>query len=437
MIRVRVTAARTAQPPARRSSRYNLQLTVAAGLELAATHYRFPMKASAAALLAFATVTTAQTPSLSPAQKAITAARAQIQKDPKSAQSYNDLARALVRRGRETGNPDYYRQAELAVQNSLRVEPDNFEGYKARVTVLLGLHDDAAALELAQKLNKHIPDDVLVRGLIADACMELGDYEQAENQAQWMLNLRRGNIPGMIRGAFLRTAFGDVEGALDWLTSAFKLTGFSEVEDRAWLATHIARLRLQTGKLELADQILQQALEIFPDYYFALDALAETRSAQGKHGEAVDLLHRAQKMAPHPRRLFSLAVALSLAGRAPEAKIAFAEFELRAREISDKPDNANRELISYYTDYAHKPAEALRVARAETATRHDIHTLDAYAWALYANGQYEEARAELDKALKVGIHNATLFGHAAAIAEKLQDQTAAGNFERRARELRP
>ena len=280
--------------------------------------------------------------------------------------------------------------------------------------VLLGEREDAAALDLGRKLNQRIPDDVQVRGLIADACRELGDYPQAEMQTQWMLKLRRGNIPGMIRGAFLRIDFGEAEGALDWLTSAFKLTNPTETEERAWLLTHIARVRLQTGKLDLADQLLGQALEIFPDYYFTLDALAETRSALGKYTEAADLLRRAQKTAPHPRRLFSLAVALKQDG-------AFAEFERQAREISDKPDNANRELIFYYADYAHKPADALRVARAEIARRQDIATLDAYAWALYSNGQYAEARVELDKALKVGIHDATLSRHAEAIKSRSQE----------------
>jgi tetratricopeptide (TPR) repeat protein len=388
------------------------------------------MKAPVAFLFLLAMAAVAQAPALSPAQRTILAAEEQIKKDPKQSHGYNDLAKALVRRGRESGDPDYYRQAARAVQDSLKVEPDNFEGYKARVMVLLGQREDAAALDLARKLNQRIPDDVQVRGLIADACRELGDYPQAEMQTQWMLNLRRGNIPGMSRGAFLRIDFGDAEGALDWLTSAFKLTNPTETEERAWLLTHIARVRLQTGKLELAEQLLGQALEIFPDYYFTLDALAETRSALGKYGEAADLLRHAQKTAPHPRRLFPLAVAL-------KQDSAFAEFERQARQIADKPDNANRELIFYYADYAHKPVEALRVARTEIARRQDIRTLDAYAWALYSNGQYAEARVELDKALKLGIRDAALFGHAAAIAEKLKDQTAAANYQKQVRALRP
>jgi hypothetical protein len=116
-------------------------------------------------------------------------------------------------------------------------------------------------------------------------------------------------------------------------------------------------------------------------------------------------------------------VALKQTGSSNEADGTFAEFERQARAIADKPDNANRELIFYYTDYARKPADALRVARAEIARRQDIQTLDAYAWALYSNAQYAEARVELDKALKVGIRDAMLFRHDAAIAEKLKNRS--------------
>src|SRR5437773_1054587 len=170
------------------------------------------MKSFVAALL-LTIAAAAQTPPPSPAQEAIAAAQEQIKHDPAQSQGYNDLARALVRHGRETGDADYYRQAARAVEDSLRIEPDNFEGLKARVLVMLGRQDYAAALELARKLNKRIPDDVLLYGLIADACMALGDYAEAEAKAQWMINMRRGNVPAMIRGAFLRTIFGETEGA--------------------------------------------------------------------------------------------------------------------------------------------------------------------------------------------------------------------------------
>src|SRR6185436_18275921 len=112
---------------------------------------------------------TAQTPS--PAQKAIAGAQEQIRKDPKLIDAYDNLAKALVRRARETGDADYYKQAERAIEDALRLEPEHFEALKARTMVLLGRKEYAAALELGRKLNKRIPDDVLMYGLIADAGM--------------------------------------------------------------------------------------------------------------------------------------------------------------------------------------------------------------------------------------------------------------------------
>ena len=41
----------------------------------------------------------------------------------------------------------------------------------------------------------------------------------------------------------------------------------------------------------------------------------------------------------------------------------------------------------YYADYAKEPAKALDVAQREYARRHDVFTLDCYAWALHVNGQ--------------------------------------------------
>ena len=52
----------------------------------------------------------------------------------------------------------------------------------------------------------------MVYGLLTDANVELGNYNDAETSAQWMLNLRPGNLPALIRAARLRELFGDAEG---------------------------------------------------------------------------------------------------------------------------------------------------------------------------------------------------------------------------------
>lgn len=385
----------------------------------------------------------------SPAELVIERAQKTIATDPRNHQAFNELALALARRARETANVEFYARAEEALGKSEALSPGNFETGKLRVWVLLGRHEFARAREQAEALNRRAPDDVLTYGLLADAQAELGNYTQAEAAVQWMLDLRPGNVPGLTRAAYLRELFGDIEGAIEAMSQAYQRTPQSEVEDLAWMLTHVAHLELMRGNSDAADQILQQALDLFPDYHYALAQLAKVRTAQGKLAEAAELLGRRYRNAPHPENLFELAEALERAGRKPEARQAFLEFEQKARKEMERWDNANRELIFYYTDHAAKPDsaaasapvafstnEALKVARLEAGRRQDVHTLHALAWALYANGNYKEAREHMEKALAVGIRDARFFLHAGQIALKQGDRAAAQRYLRQAEELK-
>src|SRR5262249_1726885 len=90
--------------------------------------------------------------------------------------------------------------------------------------------------------------------------------------------------------------------------------------------------------------------------------------------------------------------------------------------------NSNRELIFYYTDHARKPAQALEVAQREYAGRHDVYTLDAYAWALHLNGRDAEARKQVELALAVGVCDAKILRHAGEITLGLGDRIAAEHY---------
>ena len=81
------------------------------------------------------------------------------------------------------------------------------------------------------------------------------------------------------------------------------------------------------------------------------------------------------------------------------------------------------------------PEKALEIARAEYARRHDVFTLDAYAWALHENGQDGEARKQIETALAIGIRDARMLAHAGEIALKLGDRAAAERYLEEASEL--
>lgn len=332
-------------------------------------------------------------------------------------------------RARETSDVGYYEKAEEALRGSFAVSPDNFEGLKVEAWLLLGGHEFAEARELATRLNRKVSDDVTVYGYLADANAELGNYADAVAAAQWMLNLRPGNVPGLARAAYLRELHGQIPGAIELMQTAYDATPFQEKEDRAWLLTQIAHLHYVTGDLKQAETYAQGALGVFPDYHYALGALAQVRSAQKRYEEAVALLQRLAAEAPHAENIYALAEALRAAGRAREAGAAYREFEAQALGESTLADNANRELIAYYVDVAHKPAEALKLARQEIARRHDVFTLDSYAWALAASGDLAAAEAEIHKALGVGVKDPGILKHARVIAER-RDRRGAGQGAR-------
>src|SRR5215472_7213967 len=282
---------------------------------------------------------------LSPAERNIMQARRLIENNPKDFEAYNALALALSRRARETSDVAYYAQAEEALKNSFALSPDNFDGARIHAWLLLGKHEFASALEEATRLNKRMPDDVMTYGFLTDANVELGNYKDAEAAAQWMLDLRPGNLAGLTRAAYLRELFGDPEGALELMNMALESTPPAEVEDAAWILTQMAHLELAMGRAFEAEKYLQQALTLFPKYHYTLGNLAKVRIEQKRYEEAILLFKQRCQAAPHAENVFDLAEALQLAGRTEEAKKAFAEFEQKSLLETQRADNSNRELI--------------------------------------------------------------------------------------------
>src|SRR5208282_5944449 len=210
------------------------------------------------------------------------------------------------RRAQETSDVTFYAQAEDAVKKSLAIAPNNFETEKKHVSILLGEHEYPAALEAAKALNKRVPDDVMVYGLLTDANVELGNYKDAEIAAQWMLDLRPGNLPALIRAAHLRELFGDAEGAYELMEMAYQSTPATEIAERASLLTQMGHLRLASGSPDSAEKLFEQALTTLPTHPAALGNLAELRITQKRYAEAVTLLEQRYQAQPRAENLYDL-----------------------------------------------------------------------------------------------------------------------------------
>lgn len=363
-----------------------------------------------------------------PAQQKIASAQRQILTDPKKVQAYTELTLAYMRRNRETANPKYLKDAETALSRGLTLDGNDFQLQKAQVTLMLARHQYAAARERAAALNHRIPDDVMTYGYLAEAEIALGNYPEAEKNAQWMLNLRSNNIPGLLIGAELRSLYGDALGAIQFLSLAYSETSQTEFEDLAWIANRIAAIQIASGQIDAAVQTLEAADKLFHPYPYTTENMARVRTEQNRPADAVELWKQAAQIDPNPDAVYQLARAEEVAGLSADARNTYSEFEKLANDPEKTTNESTRDLILMYASNPASAPDALKLAKQETAARQDVWTLDAYAWALYANADFNRADAAEQKAIAVGIQSAQIFDHAGRIAQKLNRSADATKY---------
>jgi tetratricopeptide (TPR) repeat protein len=363
-----------------------------------------------------------------PAQQSISAAQLQIKADPKKVQAYNELAIAFLRRARETADPRYLKDADAALAQGLKLGSEDFQLQRTQVALMLSRHQFAQARERATVLNHRTPDDVMTYGYLAKADIALGNYPEAEKNAQWMLNMRPNNTPGLLIGAELRRLYGDTYGAIDFLNLVYSETSPTEVEELAWIANRIASIQIESGQNDAAAQTLERAEQLFPHYPYTMENLARVRMAQNRASDAVQLLMQATSIDNDPHARYELARAQEAAGQSKDARATYAEFEKLASEPGGATDESRLDLILIYAGSLATAPNALKLAQQEIAARQDVWTLDAYAWALYANAKYQDADAAVQKAIAIGIQSAQIFDHAGHIAQKLNRSADATRY---------
>ena len=72
-------------------------------------------------------------------------------------------------------------------------------------------------------------------------------------------------------------------------------------------------------------------------------------------------------------------------------------------------------LALFLAEHDRKLPEAVKIAEAVAAARHDIFTDDALAWAYYKTGRLDDAFAASQRALRTGTRDERVLAHAAAI----------------------
>lgn len=340
----------------------------------------------------------------------VSAMEAQLKETPDDFRAAMLLADALLRESRVTGSAASAARAEAALRVALREDPGNYEAMRAQASLFLTQHRFRDALVAAEKCRASRPDDPVVHGILGDAHLELGDYEQAFDAFDRMMRLRPGPA-SYARVAYARELQGNLKGALEAMTLAAEASGGGDVEALAWYRAQVGELYLRLQKPHEAMLEFATASQAFPGHPFAVAGYAKALQASGRNGEARALLKDLVGKSPTPDAHARLGDLLAAAGERDAAERHYALAEASWRSDAPEPKN----LAKFLADRGQKLEEAVAIAEAALADRHDIFTQDAAAWAYFKAGRIDEARNLIRLARRTGTRDADILRHAREI----------------------
>ncbi len=326
------------------------------------------------------------------------------------------FADALLRQARATGNGGLALQAEAALRTAIASAP-SYEAQRMLGAVLASQHRFREAIAAAEQARRSEPADAWNDGVIGDAHLELGEYDDAFAAFDAMMR-KRPSAAAYGRASYARELQGDLAGALRLMQMALDATSGHDPESQAWHHAQLGELHFQLGHFGDAEREFRHALFTFADHPLAVAGLARLDAARGDLAAALAGYMKLEAAAAMPEYLARMAEIEQALGRPVDAARHFALAEQGWRTDMPEPAHLARLLAR---DVAHG-GEALAVAEQAAHVRQDIFTMDAVAWAAFRAGKLGRAVEASRLALRTGTRDRALLYHAAAIAAAAGDR---------------
>jgi tetratricopeptide (TPR) repeat protein len=313
---------------------------------------------------------------------------------------------------------------------------DSYLARRMLGAVYLAQHRFHEALHAGQAARRMRPDDAWNDGVIGDAALELGKYDEAFSAFDRMVSTRP-TAAAYARIAYARELQGQLDGAVIAMRMAIEATGPQDPEGLAWAWSQLGALHLQQGHIDEASRAYDHALFAFPRHPYALAGQARVAAIRGDLTQALsgyrDLLARA----PTPELAAHVGDLLFRRGDLEGASSQWVYAERLEREGWKDEAPQPGALARLLAERDLQPREALRLAREAAAGRDDIFTNDTLAWALYRTGEFDQAWAASERARRTGTRDRRILYHAAAIAAARGDRASARRFAAQAVEGHP
>jgi pentatricopeptide repeat protein len=340
--------------------------------------------------------------------------QAALRANPKEADGHVLLGDAYLQNVRERGDASFYAAAEGAYKRALALTPHNAGALAGMGSLALARHDFHAALRLGREAQAAAPGVTRIYGVIVDALVELGRYDEAEQTLQRMVDLKP-NLSSYARVSYFRELHGNLRGAVQAMRLAVSAGGDAP-ENVAYVQTLLGHLLFERGDLRGALRSYRLALFRYPRYVPASAGVARVEAARGDVRAAIARYRRVVTRLPLPEYVIALGETELAAGKRAAARRDLALVRVEERLLQRNGVNTDVDLALYEANHG-DPRRAVELAKAAYAAAPSVRSADALGWALTRAGRAGEGLVRAREALRLGSQDPSFLYHAGVSAQ--------------------
>ncbi|MDQ2719913.1 MAG: transposase [Bacteroidota bacterium] len=366
----------------------------------------------------------AQTPEWAHTQTTVRNLYLSVANNPNDSKSALALATIFIKEARITGNFSYYDMAAMKQVNKvLELDPNNFQALTYKALIYLSQHHFGDGLAIATKAQKINPYNSFIYGILVDANVEMGKYNDALSSADKMVSIRP-DLRSYSRISYLREIYGDYPGAIAAMNLAVE-AGMPGDDGTEWTRIQLGHLYENTGNLDSAEFEYAQSLEYRKGFAPAISGLGHIAFVKKDYQKAIGYYQQADTLVIDYTTKENLAELYKITGQNKKSdSLSSLVVESMSKDAAAAVGNDN---IGHYVDrelsYAYltvgQNEKALEHALAEYNRRPDnIDVNETLAWAYYKNNNVPKAINYMDVALRTNCKNPTLLSYAGIIYAK-------------------
>jgi tetratricopeptide (TPR) repeat protein len=359
----------------------------------------------------------------------------QVRGRPDDADALIELGFAYQLRWRESADASYLPRSEAALRRALRVRPDDPSALLGLGSLALIRHEFGQALHYGVRARQLLPGSARPFGVIGDALVERGRYNEAFAAFDRMISLRP-SLASYARVAYARELTGDTQGAIAAMRLALDAAG-AQPEPAAWSLVELAKLQRGLGQIQTAERHVREALRVLPGYPAARAELARIELRRGRLDRAIAAARRSAEAVPTTSSVALLADLLDRSGKRADARRQRATVSVIDRLLSANGVRVDLESAVYRADVGSRPIQTVELARRARADRPSLYGDDALAWALARAGRCEDAVGWSRRALRLGTKDPLLYFHLGYAEGCVGNRSAIRDWDRRTLALDP